>query len=329
MSYDWSVDSSGQGIVQEIIQALPKRIFDIHAHTQRVVDLTGDLPAFWPGGPVSVGIDEWSEAYSKIFKGLQLEGGLFFPGTFPLANGITSNQDLIEQLEATPNNRGLILVKPGDDRDEVIRWLQHPQIVGMKPYYMFSTEQPVLQSSIKGFFPEWLWQIAHEFRSVVMMHLVRDKAVSDPGNLGEIRAMCTDYPGLKLVLAHVARSFHYPNVKGIVQLTGLDNVYFDMSAICESEPIHYLLKRWGSTKLMWGSDFPISHLKARAVTVSNGFAWLDEDFCDWKNNPFGKPTLLTIESLRALLTAIDQLDMGAEELDNIFYANAMKLLGMA
>lgn len=328
MAYHFPFTTEDRSIMEELREFIPQKIFDFHAHIQGVADRHNETPEFYKNGPGLVSIRDWRQSFGEIFQDPALTGGLFFPGTFPFADTSASNNYLLEELERTPGCKGLILVSPKDAPDSIIKYLKHPQVAGVKPYYMYSTEADTLQSSIKGFFPEWMWEIAGRHKSIVMMHLMRDKGVSDPVNITHIRDMCLRFPSLKLVLAHVARSFHAPNVRGIDQIMDLPNVWFDMSAICESEPIKYLMDKVGSERLMWGSDFPLSHMRTRAVTAGSGFIWLDETCFQQEDHPFARLTLLSLESLRALKYAVEACDLNKKQIQGIFYENAIRLLNM-
>ena len=307
---------------------LPEKIFDFHAHIQGAPDRNGQTPGFYTGGPGLVSIADWRKGFADLFQCSSFTEGLFFPGVFLHADTRSSNNYLVEELEKNPGSRGLVLVSPSDSEEVIRSFLAHPQVVGMKPYYMYTTEPDMLQTSIRGFFPEWMWRVAGDTGSIIMMHLMRDKAVADPLNIAEIREMCTRYPSLKLILAHVGRSFHSPNVKGIDQVSDLPNVWYDMSAVCEPEAMIYLLKKLGSSRLLWGSDFPLSHMRARPVTIGSGFIWIEETAINPDEHPFASLTMLSVESLRALQNACEITGLNRGEIDNIFYGNAMKIINL-
>jgi glutamate-1-semialdehyde 2,1-aminomutase len=161
--------------------------------------------------------------------------------------------------------------------------------------------------------------------------MVKGQALADAENQRLIREMCLKYPNARLILAHAARGFHAPNtVRGLHALRGLENVWFDLSAICEAEAIAAILREFGPRRLLWGSDFPVSELRGRAVTVGDGFVWLQWDTVNWdKVSPECRPMLVCLESLRALKRAADELGLNEEDLQDIFFDNAQRLLGLS
>ena len=136
------------------------------------------------------------------------------------------------------------------------------------------------------------------------------------------------YPEAKLILAHAARGFHAPNtVKGLPALRGLENIWFDTAAVCESTAMTAILREFGAERLLWGSDFPVSETRGKCVTLGDGFAWLRPDTVKWdKLSPACHPLLVGLESLRAIKEALDNLDLKAQDLKNIFYENALRIL---
>jgi glutamate-1-semialdehyde 2,1-aminomutase len=172
--------------------------------------------------------------------------------------------------------------------------------------------------------------MAHEHGLAIMLHIVRDDALADPDNLRELRQCCLKYPNAHLILAHAARGFHAPNtLNGIAGLRGLENVWFDTSGICEPAAFEAILHEFGPRRLLWGTDHPVSEIRGRCVTVGEGFAWLDSDSVRWdKLAPDVQPTLVGLESLRALQMALDTLCLNDADRRDIYADNARRLLGL-
>ncbi|MBP1990108.1 amidohydrolase family protein [Paenibacillus eucommiae] len=330
----WKMNEYDKQMAQELgayLPPLPRRIFDIHAHVYNLTHLNlADESGYLYEGPQEASIQAWREHVGGLFTDRLLRGGMFFPTPAPLMDMRSANEYIVNQLANETSCRGLVMITPDDEPERIRTYLDCPQIAGFKPYPIFSKEKPVMQSSISGFCPDWMWEIANERKYVVMLHLVKDKAVADPDNIREIREICTKYPDMKLILAHTARCFHAFHAEpGISALRGLDNVYFDTSAVCEPEAMKVVLRYFGPSKLMWGSDFPDSHIRGKSVTVGDGFVWLmAPEFCSWDKAQMAHPVLLGLESLRAVIHAADDCGLNAEELDDIFYGNAEKLLGI-
>jgi hypothetical protein len=75
---------------------------------------------------------------------------------------------------------------------------------------------------------------------------------------------------------------------------------------------------------MYGSDFPISHMRARCVAVGDSFLWISaENTC--LDAVYGRiqPIPIALESLRALRLACR--DLNDTDVEAIFYRNAAEL----
>lgn len=324
--YYWNFNPHDFAAIDDLQDFLPSKIWDSHAHIYRVKDLNLKQPGLWSGGEAEVSIEVWQKHVAPFFSKSELIGGLVFPAPLPDADIWFSNDYLVSELNHHPRSRGLALVSPSLNPEDLVEVLSHPQVVGLKPYHVYSKEKPTAQSSISGFFPEKWWKWAHSRKAVIMLHIMRDGALNDKGNVDEIRKMCLEYPDIKLILAHTGRSFHAPNAKGMESIKDLGNVWFDMSGVCEPEPMEAVVEYFGSQKLLWGSDFPVSSIRGKAVTIGDGFFWMDSESCDWSKS-LGNPVLVGIESLRALRHTCHRMALNEEDVRGIFHGNAMRMLG--
>ncbi|WP_409342441.1 aminotransferase class III-fold pyridoxal phosphate-dependent enzyme [Paenibacillus sp. MBLB4367] len=316
-------------LVREQLEGfVPERIFDAHAHIWRVKDLHLQAASIWSEGEEEMSVSRWRSSVEQLL-GRQIQGGLLFPAPFKSCDLDQANRYLIEQLEEETSSRGLLLVSPEYSEERISIFLQNDKIVGFKPYHCFSSRQTTADSEIDEFLPERFWQLADRHGLILMLHIVKDSAMDDPENQRQLRDFCSRYPNAKCVLAHAGRSFHALHAQSVKTLRGLDNVYFDMSAVCEAEAIAPVLYEFGPEKLMWGSDFPISAIRGKAVTVGNGFFWMQKETLDWERAGRTAPTLVGLESLRALKSAADMIGLNKSDIEHIFYDNAMRLTKQA
>jgi glutamate-1-semialdehyde 2,1-aminomutase len=314
-------------ILAELTSFLPDKVFDSHAHLWRVEDCR-----FSPGCETAEAADgtvsRWRGSLERIFGPARVRGG-FFLGE-PRSDLDKANDFLVSELREQPDSRAAILIGPDYPEEKAVGYLRQPFVAGFKPYHTLSVEKPTFSSSISVFLPEWAWRLAEERGLAIVLHLVKDRALADPENQREIREKCERYPHAVLILAHAGRGFHAQNtVKGVSALRGLENIFFDSSAICEPPALIAVIEEFGPRKLLWGSDFWISEMRGRAVTLGNGFIWLDERTIDGRSVSAGcRPILVGIESLLALREAVRVCGLNREDVEDIFYANAADLLGI-
>jgi glutamate-1-semialdehyde 2,1-aminomutase len=132
-----------------------------------------------------------------------------------------------------------------------------------------------------------------------------------------------------LVLAHAARGFCAQHtVEGIASLRGLDNVFFDTSAICEAAAYEAILQTFGPTRLLFGTDFPVCEIRGRCISVGDGFLWLGEENVAWEQSTFAKPQLVGVESIFALRQACRTLRLRDSDVEKIFCTAARQMLGI-
>jgi len=309
---------------------LPEQLFDAHVHlyAREHVSPRGPLVET---GPVRAGAAVWRRCLGRQVGARRLQHALCLP--FPSRSGdvAAANRFVLRQVERQRDLRALLLVGPATPRAEIEPlWETKPAIVGFKVYHLLASQTDTFQCRPAEYIPAWAWELADARGGILLLHLVRDGALADRVNQRYIRRQCERFPGAKLVLAHAGRGFHAPNTaRGLAALRGLTNVWFDTSGVCEADPLAAILDEFGPRRLLWGSDFPVSQLRGRCVTLGTGFAWVTTDQVEWNEGAFfGQPLLVGLEATRAALDAVDRLGMTAADRQDIFYANAARLTGL-
>lgn len=253
--------------------------------------------------------------------------GLFFAWPQRQVDLNAENNFLRDALKDHPESRGLLLIKPTDDPMEIEAKVLIEGWAGFKVYHCFAKRPDTQNAFIGEYLPEWAWDISHRHSLAIMLHQVRKRSLNDSGNQQTINDMCRKYPNAKLILAHAARGFcAQDTVEGISAIADLENVYFDTSAICEAAPFEAILQTFGSSRLLYGSDFGVSEARGRAVSLGDGFHWIYE--WDRQSWPLGHPVLVGIESLLALRRACETTHQDQDDIENIFHRNVRKMLAL-
>jgi len=330
MTASWEWNEMDRETAELLASRLPARLFDVHAHLYRVSDLGEGSSALVASGPAVAGLDTWRESVERQVGSDRVVGGLFFPFPVPGIDVPAVNEWLATEVGPREACRALMLAGPATTRAEAEATLASGPFVGFKVYHVFADREDTFEAAMDEYVPEWLWELADERGMVIMLHMVRKRALRDPLNQREIRAHCERYPGARLVLAHAARGFHAPDtVDGLAALRSLDNVWFDTSGICEAAPFRAILEHFGPRRLMWASDFPITERRGTCTTVGDGFAWIDpERVDDYPTAPAVNTYPVGLESLRALFGALDDFGANGDDLKDIFHDNATRLLGL-
>ncbi len=287
------------------------------------------LPEIIASGPEELNLQVWHKHVGFQVGGSQLCGALCTP--MPSRNGDidAANTYVMSQVEDQEDFYANILVSPDYPRERVEAHIESNKVVGFKPYHCYAGNGDTGNCGIEEWLPEWVWALADDRGLLILLHIVKDAALADKNNQKYIREHCEEYPNAKLILAHAARGFHVSNtVNGIASLHGLENAWFDTSAVCEAEAIAAILGEFGPRRLLWGSDFPISSQRGRCVSLGTGFVWITTDQVEWNDVAFfGEPVQVGLESINALFNASDQIGLNEDDLLDVFCNNARRLLG--
>jgi glutamate-1-semialdehyde 2,1-aminomutase len=308
---------------------VPEQVFDIHTHLFHTRHFAaGQRPEFLEEDR-GYGRADFDAAMALWMPGRKVEG-LFFG--YPSAGNDRAGENawLREQVGpgvAQTDSRALVLAAPGDDPAEVRRLLESGVFVGIKPYRLYAEVPDTREAEIESFAPEWMWEFCHEHDGVLMLHIMRAGGITDPRNVAALRWLCRRWPRCRLVLAHVARSFHYRHARqGLQAVADLDNVVVDTSAVTQAGAFRAALEILGPRRVLWGSDYMVSELRGTCITQGDGFTWLHPETVPSGPTVFGSYTTVGIESLLCLREACEDLGMTEADRRDIFRENALRLL---
>ncbi len=324
-------DSDRELFDRKLRSWMPPGGFDFHAHLYDLRMLVAGSTADSFEGPAEVRYGTYLEHQRSWLGDRCPTGTLFFPFPSRTLDTAAANRFLLDELRPRRANlAGLMMIKPTDDPAGVEAEVARDGWSGFKVYHVFAARQDSFNAEVGEFLPRWAWEIADQRGLVIMLHMVQKRALADERNQRYIHEYCVRYPGARLVLAHAARGFCAAHtVEGIDALRGLDNVWFDTSAICEPAALEAILHAFGSTRLLYGSDFPVSEARAHAMSLGDGFWWLYENSVDWTGWPHGGPTKVGIQSLLAIQQACRTLALGDSEIERVFCGNAAGVLPLA
>ena len=313
---------------RELESFVPDQVFDAHTHLWKQDWINWSVPGLCQ----DCGYAEYQAGMQDLHPGRTTQA-LFIPFVAPehRDQSLAANQWIASQLAHDRNCRGLFFVKPEDDPEWIRENVRQLGLHGLKCYHTMSDVHPTWDANIQAFLPETFVQVAHEESLVITLHLVKARALADSANRDWIRATCQKYPDMKLILAHSGRGFQPAhNLEGLSELAGLDNLYFDTSANCEPMAHQAIIRIMGHQRLMYGTDLPVSHMRGRSLAAADTFIWLYEDTPVWTEN-HGRihPVLIGLEHLRSLKWACWSEKLTDSQVEDIFYHNAARLLGVS
>lgn len=317
-------------ISSRLMGFIPDEIYDIHAHPYEPSHFGPDAWPWLKNHVGTLGCESHRRAMQRYMPATKIHG-LYFGMPHRTADHEAMNRWVQEETKQNGSvlSRSLKVVRPQDDRYELADELRKGKYCGIKVYHIYAARPDTFNASITEFAPEWMWEILNETQGVLMLHMVRNGAIADVDNQREIQRLCRKYPRMKLILAHVARSFNYRNGRsGLYTLSDLDNVVVDTSAVTETESFKAALDALGPRRILWGSDFAVDQMRGRCVTTGSLFFWLHPELIreDYKSATDNEMTLIGIESLLCIREMCDDAGLTKNDINDIFLNNSLRLL---
>ena len=309
---------------------VPEKIFDIHAHLFHSSNFAeGKKPEFLEPD-TGYGINDFRESLGRWLPNREVDG-LFFGYPSPGNDRVSENDWVASQIDQHPEqhlSRKLALVSPEDGEEATRQLIKERGFNGIKPYRLYAPVEDTNQARIEEFAPSWMWEICHDIKGVMVLHIMRSEGIADPDNLESIERLCREYPDCRLVLAHVARSFNYRNARtALRKIEHLDNVVVDTSAVTEVEAMRVALDTLGPQRVLFGSDYMVSELRGKCFTMGNGFSWIySENLPSPVVTSFEDYALVGVESLLCLREAFDIGGFNKADAQDVFHDNALNLL---
>lgn len=320
----------------ELAEFVPARIFDVHTHIYRwAFNLDPDRES----GPFQPLIGDqfpeasWSfldECDRLLFPGREVHR-LAFPFPFPQpCDFAASNHFVAAETAGDAPSGSLMLVHPGMTGNEIEAELAARPHLGFKPYRFYSSTGDAVHCRITDFLPAAQIALADRHGLIVMMHVSKPDAVADPENLDDLERLSGQFPNVRWILAHCARSYSAWAIdKAAPRLRKLHNLWYDVSSVCESDAIEALLAGVGPARVMYGSDdVPVGVLRGKYIAFGFAWAYLSETnhslgltHCD------GRMTFTRYEQLRAMRSAARRVGLTARDIEALFYDTAAALVG--
>jgi glutamate-1-semialdehyde 2,1-aminomutase len=315
---------------EELDGFLPAKIFDAHIH---VAPPNG----FLPGAPLSCGgVPITSYTYKELASDLKL----VFPKRHveALCFGVPDPKLNKERTNAYVGGGAdfkrffpLRLLDPHRDQAALVNSdIDRHGFLGFKPYPDYARPDDAPNAEIPEMLPDWAMAIAHERRLLVTLHIPRPKRLEDPLNRRQLRALCTRWPGAKIILAHIGRAYYLRGVTGLLDdLRKLPNLYFDLAMVQHWEVMAYLFRQVPISKILFATDIPIALAQGKAVEINHQYTYVTPrpwplSLCDEKKKL--KFTSFLNEELRAIQQAATAAKLSRSAIAALFYDNAKALV---
>lgn len=148
------------------------------------------------------------------------------------------NQYLHQLVKETDWIYQWVVIDPRQDKtyEQAEQMLSHPKVLGIK-----------IHPTYHGYdildYGDALFSFAEKHKAVVLMH---------PQHIPEMPKFADKYPGMKLIIAHLASMEHIEAVAGAKN----GNIYVDTSGsgVCINNIVEHAVSRLGSEKILFGTD---------------------------------------------------------------------------
>lgn len=316
---------------RELDSFVPDVVCDAHMHLWARAQLP---PAGWETfrqvEEAVVDLAAYRRRMAELLPGRCVAGGLVLPGAVAATGAqlVAQNELVAAEVAADGGWRGALLVSPEMAPEYVRGEVRRLRLSGLKCYHVRGGPAVTWDADIPDYLPEAQVKVAHEERLSITLHMVKPRAAADPANQYWIRRYCATYPDMQLILAHAARGFNpYHTIEGLAALRGLPNLWCDMSAVTDAGACEAIIELLGHERLLYGTDFPVSHLRGRCVAVGDSFVWLYDDTLNWDTVSFQpvRPVFVGLESLRVLKQAAWHQRLTDSQVEDIFCNNARRL----
>ncbi len=320
---------------QNIRDRLPKKLVDAHCHVNLPSHVgpldPADIAGDWA---LQCGVELPAERAKSILRTLFPDARtncLALPLPLEQAN-MAANNSYLAELFTRLGEPALMAVKPQWSPEQVEHDLLAGRFNGFKPYLSFARSIAPAQLRISDYLPETQLAIANRHSKVVLLHLPRPERLADDDNIRDLRMIVERYPDLRLVLAHLGRSFNVDFLReGLVKLgDAASRLYFDTAAVLNPEVYALAFEKLRPDQILFGTDMPFMLWHGRRRWTERTYINLCREDFPW--NRHLEPeletdyTLFIYEQVKVILDVTGQAGTDRDRLRTaVFSGNAEKV----
>ncbi len=323
---------------------LPERIMDIHTHAWlEDFKKESDSPvrgAAWPSRVArSNSMEDLLETYRLMFPDKRVTPLIFgYPHRdYDIERGNT----YIKACSGKYRVLSLMLSLPEWDGEEVKQRLLRGGYAGCKVYLNFAPPYiPGNEIRIYDFLPIHQLEVLNSLGLVVMLHIPRSERLKDPVNIAQMLEIDAQYPDVKLIIAHVGRAYCPEDLGTAFEvLSQTRRMMFDISANSNQFVFEQLIKAVGPKRILFGSDLPILRMRTKRICENGTYVNLvpkglygdvsnDVHMREVEGDQAEKLTFFMYEELDAFRRAAVNTGLNPQDIEDVFYNNAARVLGI-
>mgnify|MGYP001055838703 CR=1 FL=1 len=332
---------------QEIYDAqinplLPSRILDFHAHAGlqenfRDVSEKRKMENIGVGIAYYLPIEDLILIYEKIFKGKIVES-VVCPFPFRECKAAEANEYISKTMGKHKNVEGFFLADPESTEEEMRNLLLKGGFKGLKPYPDRVAGKAWNDISVYDCITPAMLKIADEYKLPIFLHVPKDTRLASPETIREIREISRRFPDVTVVLAHIGRLHCPPLIEtGISGVADLQNIFFETSLATNPDAFKLVLETAGPERLIFGTDLPASLVRGKIIcagekriwAVREKYPWVKDEDRKLYEKELGNLIPMVYESILAFKKAIVELNISKNDVEKMFYRNAINILDSA
>lgn len=331
---------------EELRDFLPEKMIDIHTHVwlkelYPQKDPVADARTVtWPSlVAADDSVEDLQETYRLMFPDKQVT-----PMMFPFTERVGS-QDQNDYVSACAKRTGypaLYYSLPEQSGEELEARIREGGFLGVKSYLSLAPEYiPEKEIRIYDFFPKHQLKVLNDMGAIVMLHIPRDGRLKDPVNLHQIAEIATEFPKIRLIIAHIGRAYTAEDVGNAFEfLAPYTNLLYDFSATCCDYAMEALIRSVGTKRVMFGSDLPILRMRTHRIIENGTYINLippglygdpnqDRHLREVSPEEAENITFFMYEEILAFKRVATKLGLTREDIERCFYQNASDLIEAA
>lgn len=322
---------------------LPDNIIDIHAHVglKRFNETAGrktTRTVSWPSMVADQNpVEHLIETYELMFPGKSVTPMIFANLTGP--KHFDAANDYISRSARKHGFPALIFSDPCWGASDLEHRIKKGGFLGIKSYLtMAPAYLPAAEIRIFDFSPHHQLEVLNKNGWIMMLHIPRNLRLRDPVNLAQMLAIEKHYPDIKLIVAHAGRAYCPEDIGDAFRvLAKTRKMSFDISANTNAEVFRQLLETIGPKRVMFGSDLPILRMRTRRICENGKYINLvpkgmygdvsaDSHMREVEGAAAEKLTFFMYEELDAFRRAAQAARLNADDVADVFYNNARRIL---
>jgi predicted TIM-barrel fold metal-dependent hydrolase len=318
-------------------------MIDIHTHVWREGGKTNEKLAIdrcvtWPSLVAKDNsIEDLAETYKLMFPDKDVTP-LIFP-TVPDRNNELEANRYVEESGKKYHYPALIFSMPEWTAEVLEEKIIRGGFLGIKSYLSLAPDYiPEKEIRIFDFFPRCQLEVLNRHGWILMLHIPRDGRLKDPVNLAQMMEIEENYPGMKVIIAHVGRAYCPEDVGNAFDiLSKTKNMMFDFCANTNEFVFEKLIKAVGPKRILFGSDMPILRMRTRRICESGNYVNLvpkglygdvskDRHMREVEKEEADRLTFFMYEEIDAFRRAAAATGLSAADIEDVFYNNSRKLI---